>query len=238
MSFCGAGFALVGKSKLPEFGLTASTEYVDREPTCNPWSTAHSAGGSSGGAGALVACRAVPIAHGNDGGGSIRIPAAVNGPVGLKMTRCRLLDQAGVRQAPVNFVSEGVLARSVRDTAHYLAAAERYHPHPKLEAVGLVEGPAAQRPRIGMIAHDVFGRAVHPETAAVLRSASATLAGEGHQLVEMRLGITPQVAEDFKLYSAFTAAVMCGLMAASYGRGFPPRAPGSIHPRARAPLLS
>ena len=218
--FLAQGFALLGKSKLPEFGLTASTEYADRVPTCNPWSTEHSAGGSSGGAGALVACGAVPISHGNDGGGSIRIPAAVNGLVGMKMTRCRLLDQAGVRQAPVNFVSEGVLTRSVRDTVHYLAAAERYHAHPKLEPVGLVEGPAAERLRIGLIAQDAFGRPVHPETDAVLRSAAATLAGQGRQLIEVRLGVTPQFVEDFKLYWAFTAVVMCGLMAASHRAGF------------------
>ena len=218
--FLAQGFALLGKSKLPEFGLTASTEYADRAPTRNPWNTEHSAGGSSGGAGALVACGAVPIAHGNDGAGSIRIPAAVNGLVGMKMTRCRLLDQAGVRQAPVNFVSEGVLTRSVRDTAYYLAAAERYHAHPKLEPVGLVEDPAAERLRIGTIAHDVFDRPVHPEIDAVLRSASATLANQGHQLVEMRLGMTPQFVEDFKLYWALTAAAMCGMMAARYGAGF------------------
>jgi amidase len=214
--FLAQGFALVGKSKLPEFGLTASTEYVDRDPTCNPWSTAHSAGGSSGGAGALVASGAVPIAHANDGGGSIRIPAAANGLVGLKMTRCRLLDQAGVRQAPVNFVCEGVLTRSVRDTAHYLAAAERYRAHPKLPEVGLVERPAKQRLRIGMIAQDVYGRPVHPETQAVLRSAALTLATAGHELTEMQLAVTPQFAEDFKLYWAFTATMMCGLMAASH----------------------
>jgi amidase len=167
-----------------------------------------------------VASGAVPIAHGSDGGGSIRIPAAVNGLVGMKMTRCRLLDQAGVRQAPINFVSEGVLTRSVRDTAHYLAAAESYHAHPKLEPVGLVEGPAPQRLRIGMIAQDVFARSVHPETDAMLRSAASTLASEGHRLVEMRIAVTPQFAEDFKVYWAFIAAAMCGLMAASYGPGF------------------
>jgi amidase len=211
---------LVGKSKLPEFGLTASTEYVDREPTCNPWSTAHSAGGSSGGAGALVACGAVPIAHGNDGGGSLRIPAAVNGLVGMKMTRCRLLDQPGVRQAPVNLVSEGVLTRSVRDSAHYLAAAERYDAHPRLERVGLVQGPSAARLRVGMIAQDVFGRAVHPEINRVLRSAADTLAAAGHQLTEMRLSVTPRFVEDFKLYWAFTAVAMCGLMAASHSASF------------------
>jgi amidase len=214
------GFALLGKSTLPEFGLTASTEHVGRPPTRNPWSIEHSAGGSSGGAGALVACGAVPIAHANDGAGSIRIPAAVNGLVGLKMTRCRLLDQAGVRQAPVNFVSEGVLTRSVRDTAHYLAGAERFCADPKLEPVGLVEGAAAARLRIGVIARDLFGRPVHPDTDAVLRSAAGTLASQGHELIDMRLGMTPQFVEDFKLYWAFTAVVMCGLMTASYGPGF------------------
>jgi amidase len=221
--FLAQGFALVGKSKLPEFGLTASTEYAAGEPTRNPWNTAHSAGGSSGGAGALVACGAVPIAHGNDGGGSLRIPAAVNGLVGVKMTRCRLLDQPGARQAPVNLVSEGVLTRSVRDSAHYLAAAERYDAFPQLERVGLVQGPGAERLRVGVIAQDVFGRAVHPEIDTVLRSAADTLASAGHRLTEMRLSVTPQFAEDFKLYWAFTAAGMCGLMAASHATHFHPR---------------
>lgn len=220
--FLAQGFTLLGKSKLPEFGLTASTEYANRPPTRNPWNLAYSAGGSSGGAAALVASGAVPMTHANDGGGSIRIPAAANGLVGLKMTRCRLLDQPGVRQAPVNFVTEGVLTRSVRDTAHYLAAAERYCSYPKLEPVGLVEGPAGERLRIGVIAHDVFGRPMHPETDAVLGSAVAVLAGQGHELTEMRLRMTPQFAEDFKLYWAFTAVAMCGLMAASHASSFRP----------------
>ena len=163
----------------------------------------------------MVACGAVPIAHAKDGAGSIRIPAAVNGLVGLNMTRCRLLDQAGVRQAPVSFVSEGVLTRSVRDTAHYLAGAERFCADPKLEPVGLVEGPAVARLRIGVIARDLFGRPVHADTDAVLRSAAGTLASQGYELIDMRLGMTPQFVEDFKLYWAFTAVVMCGLMTAS-----------------------
>jgi amidase len=91
--FLSQGFALLGKTTMPEYGLTASTEYADRPPTRNPWNTGHSAGASSGGSGALVGAGAVPIAHGNDGGGSIRIPAAVNGLVGLKTTRGRFLDQ-------------------------------------------------------------------------------------------------------------------------------------------------
>ena len=222
--FIAQGFVLLGKSTLPEFGLTASTAYVGRAPTRNPWNTEYSAGGSSGGAAALVASGAVPIAHANDGGGSTRIPAAATGLVGLKMTRCRLLDQAGARQAPVNLVSEGVVTRSVRDTAHYLAAAERFHSHPKLDPLGLVEGPANRRLRVGVIAHDAFGRPVHPRTDAVLRSAAQTLATQGHELVEMRLGVPAAFIEDFKLYWALTAVAMCASLTAVYGADFRPRA--------------
>jgi amidase len=225
--FLAQGFALLGKSKLPELGLTATTEYVDRPPTRNPWNTARSAGGSSGGAGALVASGAVPIAHANDGGGSIRIPAAVNGLVGLKLTRCRLLDQAGVRQAPVNLVSEGVLTRSVRDTAHYLAGAERFHSHPSLERVGLVEGAPRRRLRIGLIRHDVFGRSLHPDIDAVLCSAASALTNLGHELIETPLGVTPRFIEDFKLYWALTPVFMGAFLAASYRRAF---RPGELDP--------
>lgn len=220
--FLATGVVVLGKSTLPEFGLTASTEYVGRPPTCNPWNTDHSAGASSGGSASLVASGAVPIALANDGGGSIRIPAAVTGLVGLKSTRCRLVDQKGVRQLPVNLVSEGVVTRSVRDTAHYLAAAERYRANPRLPAVGLVEGPGEGRLRIGVIALDAFGRPVHPEIQRVLDSAGETLAGAGHELVEMRLAAGPEFIEDFKLYWALFAVLMTVTYKAEHGRGFRP----------------
>ena len=214
---------LLGKSTLPEFGLTAGTEYVGRPATRNPWNTDHSAGASSGGSAALVASGAVPIAHANDGGGSIRIPAAVNGLVGLKATRCRLLDQPGVRSLPVNLVNEGVVSRTVRDTAHYLAAAERFRPHRTLPPVGLVEGPGDRRLRIGLIRHDVLGRRVHPETEAVLDSAARALAGAGHDVTETRLAVDPVFVEDFKTYWALFAILMSASFAAGHGRRFRPR---------------
>jgi amidase len=162
----------------------------------------------------------VPIAHGSDGGGSIRIPAAANGLVGLKTTRRRLLDRPGSRQAPVNLISEGVLTRSVRDTAHYLAAAERFHADQRLEPVGLVEGPGERRLRVGLIDRDAFERPVHPECATVLRSAAEALARQGHEVVEARIGVDPRSTDDFKLYWAFGAAAMCAVLAATYRRGF------------------
>jgi amidase len=165
----------------------------------------------------------VPIAHANDGGGSIRIPAAVNGLVGLKVTRCRLLDQPGARQLPVNLACEGVLTRSVRDTAYYLAAAERFHAHRKLEPVGLIEGPADRLLRIGVIRRDAFGRPVHPETDAVLGSAADTLARQGHKLAEMRLRVGADYIEDFKLYWAVFAVLMSAGFRVSHGVNFRPR---------------
>jgi len=221
--FLAQGFTVLGKSTLPEFGLTASTEYCDRPPTRNPWNTEHSAGGSSGGSAALVASGAVPIAHGNDGGGSIRIPAAVNGLVGLKTTRSRLLDQPGVRQLPVNLVAEGALTRTVRDTAHYLAAAERYRPRPELAPIGLVEGPSERRLRIGLIRRDVLDRSVHPDVDGTVESAAETLAALGHDVHETRLRVAPQFVEDFKLYWALFAILMAGSFKFHHGRHFDPR---------------
>ncbi|MFD3509736.1 amidase [Nocardia sp. NPDC058666] len=206
--FLHSGVIVLGKSTLPEFGLTASTEFLHRAPTRNPWNPDYSAGASSGGSAALVAAGVVPIAHANDGGGSIRIPAAANGLVGLKATRARLLDQPGARRLPVNLLAEGVVTRSVRDTAHYLAAVEQFGANPKLEPVGLVEGPSARRLRIGLITADILGRPVHPDNGAILASAAKVMAGLGHEIVEMRLEVDPQFIEDFKQYWAFMAAAM------------------------------
>ena len=89
--FLAQGFICLGKSQMPEFGFNATTEPSGKAPTRNPWHTNYSPGGSSGGAASLVAAGVVPIAHANDGGGSIRIPAACCGLVGLKPTRGRLL---------------------------------------------------------------------------------------------------------------------------------------------------
>ena len=221
--FLRQGFVLLGKSTMPEFGLTASTEYADRPPTRNPWNTAHSAGASSGGAAALVASGAVPIAHANDGGGSIRIPAAATGLVGLKPTRGRMLAQAGIDHLPVNLVAEGVVSRTVRDCAHYYAAAERYRPAPGLPPIGLVEGPSGRRLRIGVIRADIRGHRPHPETEAELDAAAAQLAGFGHELIEQRLQADPRFVDDFCTYWALCAVLMMASFQVEHGRRFDPR---------------
>ncbi|MGB1408177.1 amidase family protein, partial [Alloalcanivorax venustensis] len=95
------GFVLLGKTRLPDFGFSATTEYAGAPATRNPWAPGYSSGASSGGSAALVAAGAVPIAHGNDGGGSIRIPAACCGLVGLKPTRGRLVKSEASRSLPI-----------------------------------------------------------------------------------------------------------------------------------------
>src|SRR5690554_1702076 len=134
------GHLNLGKSTLPEFGFNATTEPAHAEPTRNPWNPAYSSVASSGGAAALVAAGVVPVAHANDGGGSIRIPAACCGLVGLKPTRGRVVDNDAARDLPVSIVSDGVVTRSVREPAGVVAQAVDYLRTGKLQETGPVHG--------------------------------------------------------------------------------------------------
>jgi amidase len=113
-----AGFVIVGKTSMPEMGILPTTEPRRFGPTRNPWDTSRTPGGSSGGAAAAVAAGMVPVAHGNDGGGSIRIPAACCGLVGLKPARGRV--SVGPDGGESFLVCDGVVTRSVEDTARVL----------------------------------------------------------------------------------------------------------------------
>lgn len=115
-----AGFVVVGKTNCPELGLIPSTEPEAYGPTRNPWNLDRSPGGSSGGTAAAVASRMVPVGHGGDGGGSIRIPASACGLVGLKPTRGRVSLGPEKGEAWQGFVVRGGLARTVRDAAAFL----------------------------------------------------------------------------------------------------------------------
>jgi len=113
-----AGFVIVGTTTLPEYGILPTSEARLFGPTRNPWDTQRTAGGSSGGAAAAVAAGMVPVAHGTDGGGSIRIPAACCGLVGLKPSRGRISVAPEMGDSPLT--TDGVLTRSVADTAAIL----------------------------------------------------------------------------------------------------------------------
>lgn len=194
------GLAVLGKSRLPEFGFSASTEYARRDPVRNPWNLEYSAGASSGGAAALVASGVVPIAHANDGGGSTRIPAAACGLVGLKPTRGRLVADAADTRLPVRITAQGVLSRSVRDTAGFYAAAEEYRRNPKLKPIGSVAGPSRTRLRVGVVVDSVIGPPVDDETRGCVLGTADLLSTLGHHVEEIPLPVSKQFAEDFSLY--------------------------------------
>src|SRR3954452_6696236 len=113
--FRAAGFVALGRTNVPEFGTTVTTEPKSFPPARNPWNPEHSTGGSSGGSAAAVASGMVPIAHANDGGGSIRIPASECGLVGLKPTRGRVSQGPVVGEGWAGGTIDGSVTRSVRD---------------------------------------------------------------------------------------------------------------------------
>lgn len=207
------GLTVLGKTRLPEFGFSPTTEFMSEAPTHNPWNTDYSVGASSGGSAALVAAGVVPIAHANDGGGSIRIPAACTGLVGLKPSRGRHVDGEAARTMPINIVSEGVLTRTVRDTAAYLAAIEDYRRNPALPPIGRVDGPARRRLRIGLITDSITGAPTDEQTRAAVLRAASLLERAGHRVEPMALPVTKQWADDFLQLWALLAD-----MAASAGR--------------------
>ncbi|MFE2169485.1 amidase [Streptomyces sp. NPDC059447] len=198
--FLSSGVTVLGKTRLPEFGFSPTTEYEGAEPVRNPWHTGFSAGGSSGGSAALVAAGAVPIAHANDGGGSIRIPAACCGLVGLKPTRGRVVANAQSRQLPLDLISDGIVSRSVRDAAAFLAAAETYWKNPALPPLGLVEGPSGQRLRIGFLLDSPNGVRSDDATRAAVTETVATLERLGHTVEPVELGLDPSFTDDFLTY--------------------------------------
>jgi amidase len=200
-----AGLHFIGKSSTPAFGFGCTTEFDDDSPpTRNPWNLRLSAGGSSGGSAALVAAGVVPIAHANDGGGSIRIPAALCGLVGLKPSRGRLVLQKKSRSMPVDIVSDGVLTRSVRDTANFYYEAERYFTPHQLKPIGRVEGPSSKRLRIGFIFDSLLTKAC-PETRQAVESTINALSELGHHVEETKFQGEPRFADDFSLYWSFLA---------------------------------
>ena len=166
----------------------------------NPWDPAFSSGGSSGGSAACVAAGVVPIAHGNDGGGSIRIPAAACGLVGLKASRGRLLADRSADAMPVKVVNDGVLTRSVRDTAAFFADAERVHRNPRLPLIGRVDGPSARRLRVGVLLDSPFTDPTDAETAAAVRGTADLLAELGHDVADHQPRIPRSFKSDFVDY--------------------------------------
>lgn len=223
--FLGAGFVSLGKSTTPEFGLTCTTEPERGPATRNPRNLGHSSGGSSGGAAALVAAGVVPIAYASDGGGSIRIPAACCGLVGLKPSRRRLVEMARVAQMPVKIATYGVVTRTVRDTAAFYAAMDTTAPASRLPPIGHVEGPATHRLRVGLYTGSPLGTPVHPAVRAAVERTGRLLADRGHHVDH----VTPfpqramrQMGRDFFNYWALLSAGASRQARVDFGREFRP----------------
>ena len=218
--YLATGMTVLGKSRLPEFGFSASTEFMTAEPVHNPWNTAYTVGASSGGSAALVAAGVVPIAHANDGGGSIRIPAACAGLVGFKPSRHRHVDGEEARHLPINMISEGVVTRTVRDTALFVAAAEDDWRSPVLPPVGLVTGPADRQLRIGLVLESVTAAEVDAPTRDAVLHTAGLLERAGHIVEPIELPVGRQFADDFVQYWGLLAELACAAGRFTFDRSF------------------
>ena len=190
-----AGFVLCGRTNTPAFGVITAAENLRHGISRNPWDTSRTPGGSSGGAAAAVAGGMFPIAHANDGGGSIRIPASYCGLVGLKPSRGRVPRLA---QSWLGAVVEGVVARTVADSAAVLDAIAYFDP------LAWYNAPAPDRPfaeeagaapaqlRIGLMAQAPLGIPTDDACVAGARAAAAALEGLGHSVEEVEV---PTVSE-------------------------------------------
>ncbi|MDI9917801.1 amidase [Rhodococcus sp. IEGM 1379] len=201
--FLSTGAISIGKSRLPEFGFNASTEFMTEEPVHNPWNPAYSAGASSGGSAALVASGVLPFAHANDGGGSIRIPAAACGLVGLKPTRGRTVADPADKSLPIRIISQGAVTRTVRDTARWMSAAESYYRNPRLAPIRLVEGPNSTRLRVGVITDSITVTKTDDETRKSVAATAELLAELGHHVEDAVHPVGPKFIEDFGIYWGF-----------------------------------
>ena len=189
--FRAAGFVSLGRTNVPEMGTTVTTEPRSFPPARNPWDPGHSAGGSSGGSAAAVAAGLVPVAHANDGGGSIRIPASECGLVGLKPTRGRVSQGPQTGEAWAGGVIDGAVTRTVRDAAGLLDVISRrmpgepYYapplPRPLVHEVGADPG----RLRVGVLDRPAAeGYLDDPQCRAAAASAARLLEALGHHVDE------------------------------------------------------
>jgi amidase len=184
-----AGFVFVGKTNTPELGILPTTESTAYGPARNPWNTDHSTGGSSGGSAAAVASGMVPIAHGNDGGGSIRIPASCCGLVGLKPSRGRVSLAPEFGDFMSGLTTELVVSRSVRDAAAVLEwvadppPGEPYYAPDRARPYTEEVGADAGRLRIGLMTRPPGGQFdAHPECVAAAEEAARLLESLGHDV--------------------------------------------------------
>jgi amidase len=189
--FLAAGFIPLGRTNVPELGTTVTTEPRSFPPAHNPWNTGHSTGGSSGGSAAAVASGMVAVAHANDGGGSIRIPASECGLVGLKPTRGRVSQGPLIGEAWAGGTIDGAVTRTVRDTAAVLDVistrmpGEPYYAPPLPRPLSQEVGADPGRLRIGLLDHPAAEYYLDdPQCREAVAAAARLLESLGHHVEE------------------------------------------------------
>ena len=226
--FKASGVVILGKTNVPEYTLLPTTESALYGAACNPWNTKYSTGGSSGGAGAAVAAGLVPIAHANDSGGSIRIPASACGLVGLKPTRGRNPLGPDFGDVVAGLCSEHILSRSVRDSAAMLDATQGADvgdpyaaPRPERSYLSEVFSEAGRLKIAVSKTHD-GGQAVHPEYLKGVEATAKLLADLGHEVefTEIPLAAGEAAAYFLPMWAAYLA---WDIDAEAERRGRPPK---------------
>ncbi len=231
-----AGFVIVGTTKTPEFGILPTTEPRAHGPARNPWDPERTPGGSSGGSAAAVASGMLPMAHANDGGGSIRIPAACTGLVGLKPSRGRV--SRGPDAGDSLLVVDGVLSRCVHDTAAaldvlagYEAGDATWAPPPDVPYTTAVNRDPGTL-RIHVVTDNPLGSPLDAENAAAVAAIAATLAGLGHEVET----VTPALPgpETMPLFITLFAANIALSIAHAQLLAGRQAAPGELEPLSQA----
>ncbi len=185
-----AGINIIGRSAAPEYSMSGTTEGALYGNTSNPWKAGYSAGGSTGGGQAAVSAGIVPLAHGSDIGGSIRIPASWCGGLGLKPSRGRISFGPAIDENGFGLSMNFVQAKTVRDAAAMLDCLAVPQPGdpfviPKpAEPYARLVGQKPRRLKIGMTLKPLMGVAVDPEVADAVKHTGKMLAGMGHDVIE------------------------------------------------------
>jgi amidase len=231
-----AGFVIVGITNMPEFGILPTTEPRFSGPTRNPWDTDRTPGGSSGGAAAAVASGMLPVAHGNDGGGSLRIPAACCGLVALKPSRGRV--SRGPDLGDAYLASDGVLTHTVAETAMLLDVLAGYEVGDATWAPRPVEPYTKSirrdpgRLRVAMSAANALDVDVDPECLRGMRETGELLASLGHDVIEAAPSLPGK--DTLRIFtSVFGPAVALGIAYGEQLAGRPPE-DDEIEPLSRA----
>lgn len=206
-----AGLITLGRTKTPEFGFSPTTEPVFPGPARNPWNQAHSSGGSSGGSGAVVGARVSPIAHSSDGGGSIRIPAAACGVVGLKPTRGRTSPAPGSDEVLFGMGIEFIHSRTVRDSAlmldlvHGPELGDPYEIVPPIRSYVSEVTTSTEKLRIGLMLQPMGTGRTSPEIVEATQAVAKLCVDLGHE-VEVAL---PDIGMEWESFIDMECTAWC-----------------------------